>query len=45
MRETRISPADEWYAPARDGMAAFFAELVRTARSRARRSMPRAWTR
>ena len=32
MRETRISPNDEWYAPARDGMAAFFAELVRTAR-------------
>ena len=32
MRETRISPADEWYGPARDGMAAFFAELVRTAR-------------
>ena len=31
MRETRISPNDEWYAPARDGMAAFFAELVRTA--------------
>ena len=32
MRETRIAPGDEWYAPARDGMAAFFAELVRTAR-------------
>ena len=32
MSETRISPTDEWYAPARDGMAAFFAELVRTAR-------------
>ena len=31
MRETRISPNDEWYAPARDGMAAFFAELVKTA--------------
>ena len=32
MRETRIAPSDEWYAPARDGMAAFFAELVKTAR-------------
>ena len=31
MRETRMSPDDEWYAPAREGMAAFFADLVRTA--------------
>ena len=32
MRETKITPSDEWYAPARDGMAAFFADLVKTAK-------------
>lgn len=32
MRETKMSPNDEWYTPARDGMAAFFAELVKSAR-------------
>ena len=32
MRETKITPTDEWYAPARDGMAAFFADLVKTAK-------------
>lgn len=31
MQETKIDPNDEWYTPARDGMAAFFAELVKTA--------------
>ena len=30
MRETKITPKDDWYAPARDGMAAFFAEMVRS---------------
>ena len=32
MRETKITPNDEWYTPARDGMAAFFADLVKTAK-------------
>ena len=30
MRETKITPSDDWYAPARNGMAAFFTEMVRS---------------